>query len=94
MSYAVFYALMSPDNSATITPGSNVSFPPNGPIADTNVSRLDPSSFNLGPIETYQILFQVSTTEAGQLLLTLNGRISVIPFQVVPPALCQLWEWR
>lgn len=27
-----------------------------------------------GPIGTYQILFQVSVTEAGQLILTLNGQ--------------------
>ena len=64
---------MPPDNSATVAPGTDVSFPQNGPIANTNIGRLGPSSFNLGPIGTYQILFQVSVTEAGQLLLTLNG---------------------
>ena len=46
----------------------------NGPIANTNIGRLGPSSFNLGPIGTYQILFHVSVTEAGQLILTLNGQ--------------------
>ena len=74
MSYADFYALMPPDNSATVAPGTDVSFPQNGPIANTSIGRLGPSSFNLGPIGTYQILFQVSVTEAGQLLLTLNGQ--------------------
>ena len=74
LSYADFYALMPPDNSATVAPGTDVSFPQNGPIANTNIGRLGPSSFNLGPIGTYQILFQVSVTEAGQLLLTLNGQ--------------------
>ncbi len=74
LSYAVFYALMPPDNSATVAPGTDVSFPQNGPIANTNIGRLGPSSFNLGPIGTYQILFQVSITEAGQLILTLNGQ--------------------
>ena len=73
LGYADFYALMPPDNSATVAPGTDVSFPQNGPIANTNIGRLGPSSFNLGPIGTYQILFQVSVTEAGQLLLTLNG---------------------
>lgn len=73
LSYADFYALMPPDNSATVAPGTDVSFPQNGPIANTNIGRLGPSSFNLGPIGTYQILFQVSVTEAGQLILTLNG---------------------
>lgn len=74
LSYAEFYALMPPDNSATVAPGTDVSFPQNGPIANTNIGRLGPSSFNLGPIGTYQILFQVSVTEAGQLILTLNGQ--------------------
>ena len=74
LSYADFYALMPPDNSATVAPGTDVSFPQNGPIANTNIGRLGPSSFNLGPIGTYQILFQVSVTEAGQLLLTLDGQ--------------------
>ena len=74
LGYADFYALMPPDNSATVAPGTDVSFPQNGPIANTNIGRLGPSSFNLGPIGTYQILFQVSVTEAGQLILTLNGQ--------------------
>ncbi len=73
LGYADFYALMPPDNSATVAPGTDVSFPQNGPIANTNIGRLGPSSFNLGPIGTYQILFQVGVTEAGQLILTLNG---------------------
>ncbi len=74
LGYADFYALMPPDNSATVAPGTDVSFPQNGSIANTNIGRLGPSSFNLGPIGTYQILFQVSVTEAGQLILTLNGQ--------------------
>lgn len=74
LGYADFYALMPPDNSATVAPGTDVSFPQNGPIANTNIGRLGPSSFNLGPVGTYQILFRVSVTEAGQLILTLNGQ--------------------
>ena len=74
LGYADFYALMPPDNPATVAPGTDVSFPQNGPIANTNIGRLGPSSFNLGPIGTYQVLFQVSVTEAGQLILTLNGQ--------------------
>ena len=74
MSYADFYALMPPDNAATIAPGTDVSFPQNGPIANTNIGRLGPSSFHLGPIGTYQVLFQVNVTQAGQLILTLNGQ--------------------
>ena len=74
LGYADFYALMPPDNSEAVAPGTDVSFRQNSPIANTNIGRLGPSSFNLGPIGTYQILFQVSVTEAGQLVLTLNGQ--------------------
>jgi len=74
LGYADFYALIPPDNSATVAPGTDVSFSQNGPIANTNIDRLGPSSFNLGPIGTYQIFFQVGVTEAGQLILTLNGQ--------------------
>ena len=65
LGYADFYALMPPDNSATVAPGTDVSFPRNGLIANTNIGRLGPSSFNLGPVGTYHILFEVSVTEAG-----------------------------
>ena len=37
------------------------------------MSRIGPNSFNLADIGAYQVLFQVSIGEAGQLLLTLNG---------------------
>ncbi|MBQ8907481.1 MAG: collagen-like protein [Clostridia bacterium] len=73
LSYADFYALMPPDNAATVAPATDVAFPQNGPIANANIGRLDDSSFLLSPIGVYQVLFQVSVTEAGQLVLTLNG---------------------
>ena len=73
MGFADFYALMPPDNSATVAPGTDVSFPQDGPNSGTGIARSGPSSFTLGNIGTYQVLFQVSVTEAGQLILTLNG---------------------
>ncbi len=73
LSFADFYALMPPDNAATVAPGTDVNFPQDGPISGTNITRLGANSFELGPIGTYQVLFQVSVTEAGQLILTLNG---------------------
>ena len=73
LNFADFYALMPPDNAATVAPGTDVSFPQDGPNSGTNIARTGPSSFNLAQIGTYQILFQVSVTEAGQLILTLNG---------------------
>jgi hypothetical protein len=63
---------MSPDNAATVAPGTDVSFPQDGPISGSAITRITASSFNLANIGTYQILFQVSVTEPGQLILTLN----------------------
>lgn len=71
--FADFYALMPPDNAATVAPGTDVSFPQDGPSSGSGIARTGPASFNLADIGTYQILFQVSVTEAGQLLLTLDG---------------------
>ncbi|MBQ2824951.1 MAG: collagen-like protein [Clostridia bacterium] len=73
LNFADFYALMPPDNAATVAPGTDVSFPQNGPISSTDIARLDDSSFNLGEIGTYQVFFSVPVDEAGQLILTLNG---------------------
>ncbi len=64
---------MPPDNAATVAPCTDVSFPQDGPNSGSDIARTDPDSFNLEPIGTYQILFQVSVDQAGQLILTLNG---------------------
>ncbi len=73
LNFADFYALMPPDNAATVAPGTDVSFPQDGPTSGPDIVRTGPDSFNLAPIGTYHIIFQVSVTEAGQLILTLNG---------------------
>jgi hypothetical protein len=65
---------MPGDNASTVAVGTDVSFPQNGPaLAGTNITRVDSSMFSLGAIGTYQVMFQVSVNEAGQLDLTLNG---------------------
>ncbi len=73
LNFADFYALMPPDNAATVAPGTDVSFPQDGPNSGTDIARTGPDSFNLALIGTYQVLFEVSVDEAGQLILTLNG---------------------
>ena len=73
LDYADFYALMPPDNAATVAPGTDVSFPQDGPSSGVEIVRSGPSAFTLTEIGTYQVLFQVSVTEPGQLILTLNG---------------------
>lgn len=73
LNFADFYALMPPDNAATVAPGTDVSFPQDGPNSGSGIARSGPDAFTLADIGTYQVLFQVSVTEAGQLILTLNG---------------------
>jgi hypothetical protein len=63
---------MPPDNVATIAPGSDIAFPQDGPTSGA-ITRIGTSTFNLPAVGTYQVLFQVSVDEAGQLILTLNG---------------------
>ena len=65
---------MPPDNAATVAVGGDVDFPQDGPNSGTGIVRATADSFTLSAIGTYQVLFQVSVSEAGQLILTfLNG---------------------
>jgi hypothetical protein len=64
---------MPPDNAATVGIGTDVSFPQDGPSSGSVIARISTSAFNLAAIGTYQVMFQASITEAGQLVLTLNG---------------------
>ena len=73
VSYADFYALMPGDNSATVAVGADVEFPSDGPFLGASIARTGPSSFNLVDIGTYQVLFQVSVDEPGQLVISLNN---------------------
>jgi hypothetical protein len=70
--FAEFFALMPPDNAATIAPGTDVSFPQDGP-ASGNITRTSADEFNLAEAGIYRVAFNVSISEAGQLILTLNG---------------------
>ena len=73
LNYADFYALMPPDNATTVAPGTDVSFPQDGPNSGSSIIRTGASSFNLSEIGVYQVNFNVPVTEARQLELTLNG---------------------
>jgi hypothetical protein len=64
---------MPPDNAATVAPGTDVSFPQDGPTSATSITRTGPSSFNLATVDTYEVSFNVSVNEPGQLMVTLNG---------------------
>ena len=73
LNFADFYTLMPPNNAATVAPGTDVSFPQDGPNSGSGIARIGADSFNLADIGIYQVLFQVGVSEAGQLELTLNG---------------------
>ena len=72
---------MPPDNSATVAPGTDVEFPQDGPNDSGTIVRTSASSFSLSDVGTYLIFFQVSISEAGQLVLTLNDE--ELPYTVV-----------
>ena len=71
--FADFFALMPPDNAATIAAGADLLFPQDGPTSSTTITRISPGSFNLAEVGSYLVEFQASVDEAGQLILTLNG---------------------
>jgi len=71
---ADFFALMPPNNATAVAAGANVEFPQNGPVFPASgITRVNASTFTLAVAGTYQVLFQVSVTEAGQLVVALNG---------------------
>ena len=73
--FVEFYALMPGDNTATVAPGTPISFPQNGPTSGTIIrsSTTPTSQFVLPAIGTYSITWQVSIAEAGQLVLVVDG---------------------
>ena len=70
--FAEFFALMPPDNAVTVAPGTDVSFPQDGPTSN-DIVRTGAGTFNLPDPGTYRVAFNVPVTEAGQLILTLDG---------------------
>ncbi len=85
LAFADFYALMPPDNAAPVPAGGDVDFPQDGPSSGVEISRTGADTFNLSEIGTYQVFFQVSVSEAGQLVLTLDsgGGAVELPYTVV-----------
>jgi hypothetical protein len=73
LAFADFYALMPPDNSATIAAGTAVAFPNAGPTSNTDITKISATQFQLSAIGTYMVTWQVSVNEAAQLVLELNG---------------------
>lgn len=72
LGFSDFFALMPGDNAATVAAGTAVQFPQNGSTSG-EIVRLNDSMFLLPTVGTYLVQFQVSVTEAGQLMLRLNS---------------------
>ena len=74
LDYGDFYALMPGDNATTVAAGGSVEFPEDGDTT-AGITRVpsSASTFQLAAIGTYYISFQVSVTQAGQLVVVLNG---------------------
>jgi hypothetical protein len=62
---------MPGDNAATIAAGAAVAFPQNGATSG-GIIRSSPSAFVLPAVGTYEVFWQVSIAEAGQLILGLD----------------------
>jgi hypothetical protein len=76
LSFADFYALMPPDNSAPIPPGGAVSFPIIGAISGTDiVAQAGGATFTLATAGAYLVTFQLNVTQShgAQLTLAQNG---------------------
>jgi len=78
--FAEFYGLSGagglPDYAATIAVGAAVPFPEVAVTGSGSITQLAGNkTFNLATIGTYQVTFQVSVAEAGQLELTLNSTV-------------------
>jgi hypothetical protein len=67
---------MPGDNPDPVAAGAAVEFPQDGPNdGSITISRFSGSTsiFNLAAIGIYEVTFQVSVAEAGQLVIVLNG---------------------
>jgi BclA C-terminal domain len=71
-SFAHFFALMPGDNAATVAVGAAVQFPQDGPTNGVAV-RASASTFTIPLAGTYEITWQVSVDEAGQLQVAFGG---------------------
>ena len=65
---------MPDDNAGIVAPGASVEFPLIGPRAG-GIYPVSPGTFLLSNAGTYQVQFQVSVNEPGQLGISLDGEL-------------------
>jgi hypothetical protein len=90
LDFADFYALMPSDNPATVPAGGAVEFPQDGVSSGSGaIVRTSAFAFQLAQPGVYQVIFHVSVTESGQLVLALDqgGGSIEIPSTVVGRAI-------
>jgi hypothetical protein len=82
--FAEFYALMPPDNAATVGAGIPVEFPQTGPTAG-GIVRRTATEFVLPRAGVYRVSFSVSVAEAGQLVIALDSGSGMVelPYTVI-----------
>ncbi|HET7928546.1 MAG TPA: hypothetical protein VFM40_03250 [Actinomycetota bacterium] len=74
--FGYFYALMPPDNADTVAAASAVDFPRE--LGTSTIARASASEFVLPAIGVYEVSWQVSVSEAGQLVLGLDSGSGVV----------------
>jgi hypothetical protein len=65
---------MPGDNKATVGAGEAVQFPQDGPEVGSGIERDGKSQFKLKNEGVYLVSFNVSVTEAGQLVIRIDGK--------------------
>lgn len=76
MAYGFFFAIMPGDNSASVAAATAISFPQQGPV--NGILRMSGSEFTLPAVGTYEVSWQASISEAGQLVLGLDSGAGVV----------------
>ena len=75
IAFAFFYGNSPPDYAATIAADSALDFPNTGSTSGPTITRLSVGQFNLSEIGSYEVFWQASVTEPGQLMLRINNII-------------------
>ena len=76
LEFGYFFALMPSDNAATVAVAAPVSFPQDG--AASGILRFSATEFTLPAIGVYEVSWQVSVNEPGQLILGLDSGSGVV----------------
>lgn len=71
---AYFYTMTPSAETATVNTGEDVTFHIDGVNRDSSISRVNGSSFKIAKMGFYRVSFQVSVSQSGRLVVTLNDK--------------------